>query len=54
MNNRVYVASAHYFSGETIIIGVYYNYDDARRICEEWENEHIYCAWAEWESFEIQ
>lgn len=54
MENTVYVAYAHYFNGEVIIIGVYYNPDDARRVCEEWEDEHGTCDWTEWESFEIK
>ena len=54
MENKVYVAIAHYFSGEVVILGVYYSPDDARRVCDEWEDEHINCDWTEWEPFEIQ
>ena len=54
MNNTVYVAYAHYFNGNTVILGVYYSPDDARRVGEEWENEYIDCAWADFESFEIK
>lgn len=54
MDNTVYVAYAHYFCGDVIILGIYYSPDDARLICEEWENDHIDCDWAEWEPFEIR
>lgn len=54
MEQVVYVAYAHYFDGHTTIIGVYYSPDDARRVCEERENECVDCDWADWESFIVQ
>ena len=53
-NNTVYVAYAHHFDGHMIVIGVYYNPDDARHVCEEWESKHAHCDWTEWEPFEIR
>lgn len=54
MENTVYVAYAHHFDKHVVIIGVYYSPDDARRACEEWENEYVYCDWTDYESFEIK
>lgn len=51
---KVYVAYAHHFNGCVIIIGVYYNPDDAASACQNWENEHVYCDWTEWESYEVK
>ena len=53
MNNTVYVAYKRYFSGDFLILGVYYSSDDAQRICDEAE-EDVYCSYADWESFEIK
>jgi len=53
MENTVYVAYKRYFSGDFLILGVYYSPDDARRICDEAE-EDVNCSYADWEYFEIQ
>lgn len=54
MDNTVYVAYAHHFDNPVVIIGVYYNRDDAQRACEEWEDDFDFCYWTEFDSFEIQ
>lgn len=53
MNNTVYVAYKRYFSGDFLILGVYYSPDDAQRHCNE-EEDDPYCSYADFESFEIQ
>ncbi len=54
MDNRVYVAYAHHFDGHTVILGVYYNPDDAQRAGEEWEADTVCCDWTDIESFAIK
>ena len=54
MNNTVYVAYACHIDNHVTIIGVYYNADDAKRDCDEWEKEHVFCRWATYEPFEIR
>lgn len=53
MNNEVYVAYKHYFSGRTHIIGVYRDPDEAHKACVEAEND-VYCDWAEYDVFEVR
>lgn len=54
MNNEVYVAYQHYFFGETRIIGVYRDPDDAHHACVEAEKNNPYCDWAEYDLFEVR
>lgn len=53
MENTVYVAYKRYFSGDFLILGVYYNPDDAQHICDEAEDD-VNCSYAECEPFEIK
>lgn len=53
MNKTVYVAFKRYFSGDFLILGVYYSPDDAKRRCDEAE-EDVNCSYADYEWFEIQ
>ena len=50
----VYVAYAHHFNGRMVILGVYYNSDDAIRAGEEWEKHNSFCDWTDYELFEIK
>lgn len=54
MEKIVYVAYAHYIFGETSIIGVYRNPDDAKRRCKEREDECDHCDYADWEMYVIR
>lgn len=53
MNNTAYVAYKRYFSSDFLILGVYYSPDDARRICDEAEDD-VNCSYADFECFEIK
>lgn len=53
MENKVYVAYKKYFNGGFVVLGVYYSPDDAKRRCDEAEEEG-YVEWADWDSFEIK
>ena len=53
MDNTVYVAYKRYFSGDFLILGVYYSSDDAQRRCDE-EEEDVNCSYADWEYFKIE
>ena len=53
MESTVYVAYKRYFSGDFLILGVYYSPDDAKRHCDEAE-EDPYCSYADFESFEVK
>lgn len=53
MNNEVYVAYKHYFTGSTRIIGVYRDPDDAHKACIDAEKED-FCDWAEYDLFEVR
>lgn len=53
MKNTVYVAYKKYLNGGFVILGVYRDPDDARRRCNEAEEEDL-CMWADWEPCEIK
>ena len=53
MKNTVYVAYKRYFNGDFVILGVYNSPDDAKRVCNEAEEE-TYIQWADWELCEIK